>query len=46
VPWRPEVITPREEIVTGELALPDGLGLGIVLAEAIVAAHRAGEEVK
>ncbi|MGN6359525.1 MAG: mandelate racemase/muconate lactonizing enzyme family protein [Thermomicrobiales bacterium] len=46
VPWRPAVIMPREEIIAGELVLPDSPGLGIVLDEAAIAAHRAGGEVK
>ncbi|HEU5329568.1 MAG TPA: enolase C-terminal domain-like protein, partial [Thermomicrobiales bacterium] len=46
VDWRQDIITPREQIVAGELALPDGPGLGITLNDAIVAAHRAGGEVK
>ncbi|MGN6811889.1 MAG: mandelate racemase/muconate lactonizing enzyme family protein, partial [Thermomicrobiales bacterium] len=29
VPWRPAVIMPREEIIAGELVLPDSPGLGI-----------------
>jgi galactonate dehydratase len=40
VPWRADLVAPRERIVAGELVLPDGPGLGIGLDEATLAAHR------
>ena len=41
VPWRADLLDPPERIVDGRLALPDGPGLGHVLNEEVVAAHRA-----
>lgn len=40
VPWRADLVAPRERIVAGELVLPDGPGLGVGLDEATLAAHR------
>ena len=41
VPWRAELVAPRETIMDGELVLPPGPGLGVTLNEEVVAAHRA-----
>jgi galactonate dehydratase len=40
VPWRADIITPREHIVDGELVVPTGPGLGITLNEATLLAHQ------
>lgn len=40
VPWRADLVAPRERIADGHLVLPDGPGLGIELNEAVVAAQR------
>ncbi len=40
VPWRADLVAPRERIEDGHLILPDGPGLGVTLDEAVVAAHR------
>jgi galactonate dehydratase len=43
VPWRADLIAPREQIIAGELVLPDGPGLGVMLDEASVAGRHAEE---
>ena len=40
VPWRHDLVAPRERIVDGELVLPTEPGLGITLDEATVSEHR------
>jgi L-alanine-DL-glutamate epimerase-like enolase superfamily enzyme len=45
VPWRADIIAPREQIVAGEFVLPAGPGLGLTLNEAAVAAHRPAKEM-
>jgi galactonate dehydratase len=40
VPWRADIITPREHIVDGELVVPTGPGLGITLNEPTLLAHQ------
>jgi L-alanine-DL-glutamate epimerase-like enolase superfamily enzyme len=39
VPWRAALVTPTEAIQDGQIALPTGPGLGVSLAEAMVAAQ-------
>jgi galactonate dehydratase len=45
VPWRADIIAPREQIVAGEFVLPAGPGLGLTLEDAAVAAHRPAKEM-
>ena len=40
VEWRGELIRPAEKIEGGQIAVPDGPGLGIELDEALLEAHR------
>jgi galactonate dehydratase len=40
VPWRPDLLTPRERIEDGMYVLPTGPGLGIDLTPDIVRAHQ------
>ena len=42
VPWRAHLVTPAERIEGGALLVPTGPGLGVVLDEELVAAHRVG----
>ena len=34
--WRAELVTPHERVEGGRLWMPDGVGLGAVLNEAVV----------
>ncbi|MGH2557908.1 MAG: mandelate racemase/muconate lactonizing enzyme family protein [Thermomicrobiales bacterium] len=40
VPWRADLLSPRECILDGEFVLPSTPGLGVTLNEDVVAAHR------
>ncbi|HUG14131.1 MAG TPA: enolase C-terminal domain-like protein [Thermomicrobiales bacterium] len=40
VPWRKDLISPAESIVNGEMELPPGPGLGIILDERTLAAQQ------
>ena len=43
VPWRAGLVTPREQIVDGAVAVPDGPGLGLRLVEEAVTAQAVAE---
>jgi L-alanine-DL-glutamate epimerase-like enolase superfamily enzyme len=39
VPWRADLLVPREQFVDGRLVVPHGPGYGIELNDTVVAEH-------